>query len=224
MASTLAHELNQPLTAIANYLEAGRDLMASDLPDVQLSLREAMEEAAREALRAGQIVRRLRDFVARGEADNAVHDLPEMIVEATRLGLLGSSERGIRLFTKFAPDASSVLADRVQLQQVLVNLFRNAADAVADSDRRDIIVTTRRDGGMIMVGVADTGPGIAPEIAPRLFEAFATGKEQGMGLGLSICRTIVEAHGGRIWAERGEAGGSIFRFTVWSGEMEEGNG
>ena len=223
MASTLAHELNQPLTAIANYLEAGRDLMDSDLPNARHFLREAVEEAAREALRAGQIVRRLRDFVARGEVVKAVHQLPEMIMEAARFGLLGATERGIRLFTEFSPDASTVLADRVQIQQVLVNLLRNAAEAVANSDRRDITVTTMREGGMIVIGVADTGPGIAPEIVPRLFEAFATGKDQGMGLGLSICRTIVEAHGGRIWAEPGEADGTIFYFTVWHGDPGEGD-
>jgi two-component system sensor kinase FixL len=153
----------------------------------------------------------------------AVHQLPEMIMEAARFGLLGATERGIRLFTEFSPDASTVLADRVQIQQVLVNLLRNAAEAVANSDRRDITVTTMREGGMIVIGVADTGPGIAPEIVPRLFEAFATGKDQGMGLGLSICRTIVEAHGGRIWAEPGEADGTIFYFTVWHGDPGEGD-
>ncbi len=125
-----------------------------------------MEEAAREALRAGQIVRRLRDFVARGEADNAVHDLPEMIVEATRLGFWDRVSADSALHQIRSRTRSSVLADRVQIQQVLVNLFRNAADAVADSDRRDIIVTTRRDGGMIMVGVADTGPASRPRSHP----------------------------------------------------------
>ena len=229
MASTLAHELNQPLTAIANYLEAGRDLIDNDASDARPFLREAMDEAAREALRAGQIVRRLRDFVARGETEKAVHDLPAMIDEAARLGLLGATERGIRLFTHFDPTASRVLADRVQVQQVLVNLLRNAAEAVADGVRRDVTVTTlRREGGVIDIAVADTGPGIDPAIAPRLFDAFASGKEHGMGLGLSISRTIVEAHGGRIWAESraDEDGqrGTIFHFTLWSGEPEENHG
>jgi two-component system sensor kinase FixL len=223
MASTLAHELNQPLTAIANYLEAGRDLIDSDAPDAQPFLREAMDEAAREALRAGQIVRRLRQFVARGDTDKAVHDLPEMIEEATRLGLLGATERGIRLFTDLDPAAAHVLADRVQIQQVLVNLLRNAAEAVGSAAQRDIRITTRRSGGMIDVAVADTGPGIDPAVAPRLFEAFASGKEHGMGLGLSISRTIVEAHGGRIWAEPANGGGAIFHFTVWSAEPGEGH-
>jgi two-component system sensor kinase FixL len=219
MASTLAHELNQPLTAIANYLEAGRDMLDSDGPAASIScLREAMDEAAREALRAGQIVRRLRDFVARGETEKAVHDLPAMIGEATRLGLLGATEQGIRLFTDFDPAAAHVLADRVQIQQVLVNLLRNAVETVVATDLRDITVATRRDGAMVEITVSDTGSGIHPSVAPRLFEAFATGKEQGMGLGLSISRTIVEAHGGRIWAEPNAGGGTIFRFTIWSAD------
>jgi two-component system sensor kinase FixL len=221
MASTLAHELNQPLTAIANYLEAGRDLIDSDTPDALPFIREAMSEAAQESLRAGQIVRRLRDFVARGETERAVHDLPTMINEAARLGLLGATEHGVRLFTRLDPAARHVLADRVQIQQVLVNLLRNAAEAVAHGERRDVTVASHRDGSLVDVSVADTGTGIDPAIAPRLFEAFASGKESGMGLGLSISRTIVEAHGGRIWVESNEGGGSIFHFTVWSGDPEE---
>ena len=221
MASTLAHEINQPLTAIANYLEAGRDLIDSDLPDARPFLREAMDEASREALRAGQIVRRLRDFVARGETEKAVHDLPTMIDEAARLGLLGATERGIRLFTEFDPAAARVMADRVQVQQVLVNLLRNAAEAVTGGERRDVRVTTQRHGAMIEVAVSDTGPGIAPAVAPRLFEAFASGKEHGLGLGLSISRTIVEAHGGRIWAQPADGGGTTFHFTLWSGDAGE---
>ena len=219
MASTLAHELNQPLTAIANYLEAGRDLLASNnLADLRPLLHEAMDEAARETLRAGQIVRRLRDFVARGEAERRVHDLPALFDEAARLGLLGATQLGIRLFKQFDPAARFVLVDRVQVQQVLVNLLRNAAEAVAGGHQRDILVSTRPENDMVRVSVADTGRGLDPNIAPRLFEAFASSKENGMGLGLSISRTIVEAHGGRIWAEANTAGGTIFSFTIFSAD------
>ncbi len=219
MASTLAHELNQPLTAIANYVEAGRDLLAADgIASAAPMLHEALDEAAREALRAGQIVRRLRDFVARGETERAVCELQTLVTDAARLGLAGATERGIRLFTDFAADATLVVVDRVQIQQVIVNLLRNAMDAVADSERRDVRVTTMRQNGLVRVSVSDTGAGIDPAIAPRLFEAFASSKAEGMGLGLSICRTIVEAHGGRIWAEPARDGGTIFHFTVLSAD------
>ena len=223
MASTLAHELSQPLTAIANYLEAGRDLIDAGADNACELVREAVDESAREALRAGQIVRRLRDFVARGETERTVNDLPALVAEAARLGLLGASERGIRLFTDIDPATSLVVVDRVQIQQVLVNLLRNAAEAVVAGDRRDITLTTRADGAMVRVSVADTGPGIDPAIVPRLFEAFASGKADGMGLGLSISRTIVEAHGGRIWTVPNPGGGTIFHFTILNAEGASGD-
>ncbi len=147
MASTLAHELNQPLTAIANYMEASRDLLArppEDGPAAEM-LREAIEESAREALRAGNIVRRLRDFVARGDVDKHVEDLPQLIDEASRLALVGARERGVRAFFEPDPAVTAVLVDRVQIQQVLLNLVRNAIDAMADCDVRDVTVTTIPD-------------------------------------------------------------------------------
>jgi two-component system sensor kinase FixL len=223
MASTLAHELNQPLTAIVNYLEAGRNLMVrdSDDPEDQAMIREAMEESVKEALRAGNIVRRLRDFVARGEADMGLVDLPRLIDEASRLALTGSRELGVRAFYALDPQATAVLVDRIQIQQVLVNLIRNAIEAMAGSAVREITIGSEvAPRNLVRIWVADSGPGIAPELAPRLFQAFASTKENGMGLGLSICRTIVEAHGGRIWAEPRAEGGTIFNFTLMSASEE----
>jgi two-component system sensor kinase FixL len=215
MASTLAHELNQPLTAIANYLEAGRELLDADSAEATALLREAIEESTSEALRAGKIVRRLRDFVARGEVERRVEDLPRLIDEASRLALIGARERGVRAFFELTPDIPTVTVDRVQIQQVLVNLIRNAIDAVAGQEVRDITIATRAlDPAMVEISVADTGPGLAPDIAARLFQAFATTKPAGMGLGLSICRTIVEAHRGHIRAEPRPTGGTVFRFTL----------
>lgn len=221
MASTLAHELNQPLTAVANYLEGARDLLGQPLDEEALALvREAVEEGAREALRAGHIVRRLRDFVARGEVERKVENLPEIIDAAARLALIGAGERGVRAFYELDPAAANVIVDRVQIQQVLVNLMRNAVEALAGRPVRDVTVSTSRDpNGMVRVAIADTGPGLDPGI--ELFQAFASTKDHGMGLGLSICRTIIEAHGGRIWAEPRHGGGTVFQFTVLSADGEE---
>jgi two-component system sensor kinase FixL len=226
MASTLAHEINQPLTAIANYLEASRDLLKRDRgdPEIEAMLTEAVTESAKEALRAGNIVRRLRNFVSRGDVETNVEDLPTLVDEACRLALIGAREKGVRAFFDLDAGVHAVVVDRVQIQQVILNLVRNAIDAMYDhaSPVRDVTISTKFDDrGMVQLSVADTGPGIAPEVAPRLFEAFASTKEQGMGLGLSICRTIVETHGGRIWAEPREGGGTIFNFTIPGAGTEE---
>jgi len=215
MASTLAHELNQPLTAIANYVEAvGDQLVAPDRADFPM-LREALQDTAQQALRAGAIVRRLREFVARGEVERTVEALPTLINEASMLGLMGAREAGITAHFDLDPYASPVLVDRVQIQQVLINLIRNACQALSESDQKTLSVISRPDGqGFARITIADTGPGVAPDVAGRLFSAFVTTKADGMGLGLSICRTIVEANGGKIWMAPGEGGGAQFHFTL----------
>jgi len=225
MASTLAHELNQPITAVANYTQAIRDLLADGPPDDMPMVLEALDDAASEALRAGQIVRRLREFVARGELEKAVVDLPRLIEEASELALLGARERGISVRFDLDPDASPVLVDRVQTQQVLINLMRNAIEAMVDEPVRELVVSSASDDtGLIRISIADTGKGVAPEIAADLFRAFNSTKAAGMGLGLSICRTIVEASGGRIWMEPREGGGSVFHFTLVKVEKEGQDG
>ncbi|WP_420138416.1 PAS domain S-box protein [Sphingomonas sp.] len=221
MASTLAHELNQPLTAVANYMEAIRDLLTVPNLDDMPMIREALDDAAKEAVRAGQIVRRLRDFVARGEVDKGVEDLPRLIDEASQLALLGVHERGVSVRFDLDPSASPVLVDRVQTQQVLINLMRNAVEAMQHQPLRQLVVSTRPDdAGFVRVTVSDTGPGVPPETAETLFRAFNSSKAEGMGLGLSICRTIVEASGGRIWMEPRAGGGSHFHFTLVKVESE----
>ena len=219
MASTLAHELNQPITAVANYVEAVRDLLTDPDPADLPMIREALVDAAAEAMRAGDIVRRLRKFVARGEVEKTVENLPSLIGEAAAFGLLGAREQSIDTFFDLDAAASPVLVDKVQIQQVLINLIRNAIEAMgetgADAPERRLSVTSRDDAaGFVRVTVADTGPGVAPEIIERLFAAFASTKTDGMGLGLSICRTIIEANGGRIWLEPDRALGSAFHFTL----------
>ncbi|WP_367280031.1 PAS domain S-box protein [Sphingomonas sp. LHG3406-1] len=217
LASALAHELNQPLAAIANYCEAARDMVTGGAPDAAtLALvREALDEAAQQSIRAGQIVRRLRDFITYGQTDRKVEHLPRLIAEANALGLVGSREYGIEVDIDVDPTATRVLVDRIQIQQVLLNLIRNAIDAMIDTRVKQLAISTAREGEeMVRITVADTGKGIAKDMAPQLFQPFVSSKEHGMGIGLSICRTIIEAHGGRIWFEPGRAGGTMFHFTV----------
>jgi two-component system sensor kinase FixL len=224
MASTIAHELNQPITAIANYAESVRDMMAEPEPRDFPLMRDALDETAKEALRAGNIVRRLRDFVARGDVEKTVEPLPALINEASVLGLMAAREWGVETRFDLDPYASPVFVDKIQIQQVIINLLRNACEAMSDSSERRLVVTSRADQpGFIRVSVADTGPGIAPEVVDQLFTAFVSTKQDGMGLGLSICRTIVEANGGRIWMEPREGGGTVFNFTLPRAQTELGS-
>lgn len=214
MASALAHELNQPLGAIANYL-GGSVMLLEDDDIPRERLRKAIRRAKAETLRAGEIIRRLREFLARGEAERRIEHLPKLVEEASALALVGAKQLDIRVRLDLHSEVDHVLADRVQIQQVVLNLIRNAIDAMAGSANRDLGVTIApADGRMALVSVADTGPGIAPEVADRLFQPFVTSKAAGMGVGLSISRTIVEAHGGRIWAEPAPGGGTVFNFTL----------
>ncbi len=220
MASALAHELNQPLSAIANYLNGARRMMERE-GSRDPRILEAVEKAAQQALRAGDIIRRLRDFLARGESERSVESLAKLVHEACGLALVGAKESGIEVRYDLDGHLDRVLVDRIQIQQVIVNLVRNAIDAMEDQLRRVLSVSTRVDGDFAIVSVADTGPGIDEAAAARLFQPFVTTKAQGMGIGLSISRTIVEAHGGRIWTEPNPGGGAIFRFTVRLAPDEE---
>lgn len=220
MASALAHELNQPLSAIANYASGGRRLL--ERGDTSGKALEAMDKAAEQALRAGEIIRRLRDFLARGESERSVEPLPKLVQEACALAMVGAKEAGVRVRYKLDPTLELVVVDRVQIQQVIINLVRNALDAMQDAPQRNLLVSTYPgEDGMAVVSVADTGPGLAESAAARLFQPFVTTKPQGMGVGLSISRTIVEAHGGRIWTEPNPGGGTIFCFTVRLAPKEE---
>ena len=228
MAAALAHELNQPLTAISSALEGARLMLQTasstkpgrDAPPAMAL--EAMDLAAEQALRAGQIVRRLREFVSRGETNQQLQDTGKLIEEAGELALVGTKESGIRASFRLAPHLPPVLVDRIQIQQVLLNLIRNAIEAMTEERaaagiplRRELAIAAVPTGPEeVEVSVADTGPGLPPEVAKRLFEPFVTTKLDGMGVGLSICRTIVEGHGGRLWAKSNSGGGTVFRFTL----------
>lgn len=221
LASSLAHELNQPLTAIANYCESLRDLLASMPDEETLALvREALDDAAGQAIRAGQIVGRLRDFVSHGDIERCSQSLPRIVTEANALALVGSHELGIEVHVELDPRADQVFVDRIQIQQVLVNLIRNAIDAMVDSPARTLIIRTNAEQPNFMrVSVEDSGSGISGAVAAQLFQPFVTSKKAGMGIGLSICRTIIEAHGGRIWFEPGLAEGTVFNFTLPTAEI-----
>ena len=215
MASALAHELNQPLSAISNYMKGSRRLLANSVDPNAPKIESAMDRATEQALRAGQIIRRLRDFVSRGESEKRVESLSKLIEEAGALGLSGARDQNIQLRFNLNPEFDLVLVDRVQIQQVLVNLFRNALEAMAQSRQRELIVANAGDADdMIEVAVSDTGSGFHDDVQSNLFQTFFTTKETGMGVGLSISRSIIEAHGGRMWAESNASGGATFRFTL----------
>jgi two-component system sensor kinase FixL len=214
MASTLAHELNQPLSAIANYVQGCKRLLAGMETPKAEQLRGALEETARQALRAGDIIRHLREFVTRGDTEKHPEDIKKLVEEAGALALVGSRERGIKSLFSYAEGENTVLVDRVQIQQVLINLMRNAMEAMRDSPVKQLAVTVHRhDESRLRVEVSDTGSGIPPEIEPQLFQPFVTSKPGGMGIGLSISRRIIEAHGGEL-SVASSPQGATFAFTL----------
>ncbi len=224
MASALAHELNQPLSATANYVQGSLRLLDQTPLDVPL-IKDALGVAGEQMFRAGDIIRRLRDFVSKGETERRIENLPQLLEEAGALAMVGAKDRGVRLRYEIASSVDLVLVDKVQIQQVVLNLMRNAIEAMAGAPRRELVVAAEiADDDMVQVSISDTGSGISDEIAAQLFEPFVTTKHEGMGVGLSISRTIIEAHGGRISAEPNPGGGTIFRFSlraVQARELEE---
>ena len=210
MVSALAHEVNQPLTAMANYLSAVRRLIVAGNQQAAL---QAVDRIADQGDRARQIIRRLRDQVTKREPERRVESLSKTIEEASSLALLGIA-KGLKLDIRVDDDADEAVIDKVQIQQVLLNLVRNAAEAMDGSAQRELSIATARAGGMVEISVADTGPGLPESVRARLFEPFVTTKPNGMGIGLSVSRTIIEAHGGEIRAEHGAGGGTVFRLTV----------
>ena len=222
MASTLAHELNQPLSAIANYVHGSARLLEDWEGEKAERLRDALKEAGQQSLRAGQIIKHLREFVTKGETEKSPQNLRTLIEEAGALALVGSREKGVRSVFDFATGWDQVMVDRVQIQQVLTNLMRNAVEAMKDSPKKELHVGIRPIGeDEVEVLVEDSGPGIPDEIADQLFKPFTTTKAGGMGIGLSISKRIVEAHGGEMTVARSALGGASFSFTLPAYEEEE---
>lgn len=214
MAAMVAHELNQPLTAISNYMEAVAALLdrGGELPVPRL--RNAVGRAGEQAVRAGQIIHQLRGFVSRGDSEKRIEAVMPLVEEAAELALLGMKQKGISIRVEEGLADAIIVVDKIQIQQVLLNLLRNAAEAVADQARRDIALLAEIQGETVQISVVDNGPGLPDEVQARLFQPFVSTKKTGMGVGLSICHTIVTAHNGRLWAEPNPAGGTIFRLTL----------
>lgn len=215
LAAGLAHELNQPLSATTIYLRAARRLLQMPADQRPANVEDALDNAATQIMRAGQIICHLREFITRGEPDKTIQRLHELVAEANELVVVEAKQAGIGVvFQLNAPD-DRILADRVQIKQVVVNLMRNAKDAMSSSQTRRMLVSTRAAGrSMIRVDVADTGSGLTEEARASLFEPFTTTKANGLGVGLTIARTIVEAHYGKIWAGPNRDGGATFSFTL----------
>jgi len=173
-----------------------------------------LEGSSEQVLRAGEIVRRLREFISHGRTEYRPEDLSRLVTEANALALVGTREHGIEVTIDLDPQAEQVVADRIQIQQVLMNLIRNGIDAMMGGERRQLRIASAREEEFVRISVSDTGAGLDEAVAARLFQPFITTKKSGMGVGLSICKTIVEAHKGRIWFERVDGGGTIFNFTL----------
>lgn len=224
MASSLAHELNQPLSAITSYLRGAGTLLKAERIDRE-RIGEALDRSAVQALRAGDIIKRLREFVAKGETQHALENPAVLLEEAAALALVGAKEHGVRVSLRCDRDLPDIVVDRIQVQQVALNLIRNAVEAMETANRRELTISVhRQDDHLALFSVADTGTGIAPEIADQLFQPFVTSKVNGMGVGLSICRTIIEGHGGSISAKPNDGGGTIFEFTIPFAEREADDG
>jgi two-component system sensor kinase FixL len=212
VAAGLAHELNQPLTAILNYTNACLDV-AEERGDFEM--KSILGKVAEQATRAGNIIRRLRSFIEKRGPNRTREDIAHTVDEAIRLGQINAEERGIRMRIAIERDLPAVMIDRIQIQQVLINLLKNAAEAMEHSSLRQLTVEIgRAKPDLLQISVADSGSGISEDVRDKLFKPFVSDKANGMGMGLSICRGIVEAHGGRLWLEGNPGGGSVFRFNI----------
>lgn len=220
MASALAHEISQPLAAASNYLQAARLLRDRREAGEAERLAEAIDRAAAQVTRAAQILQRLRGFIRKSEPEQQVEAIGVLIEEASAIALVGAHERGVTVHLRAATGLPAVFVDRIQIQQVIVNLVRNAIEAMDAGPRRELTIEAglSTTSGRVGIRVIDTGPGLAPEVAERLFQPFVTTKEQGMGVGLSICRSIVQGHGGELRVAPNPSGGTIFSFDLPAAE------
>lgn len=214
MSTILAHEIAQPLSAISLHLGAIRRLLANDDPAVRPHIHEGVSKAFGQAERAAAIVQRLRSYARPDDGRQSSQSIRQILEDATAFATLDAGQRGVKveLISRLKPDL--VWADRIEIQQVLLNLIRNGMESMEGLERRRLRLSARAASGMVEVAVADTGVGLAQEVRSRLFEPFVTTKEKGVGIGLSICRRIIEKHNGQLWADDNADGGTTFRFTL----------
>jgi PAS domain S-box-containing protein len=216
LSGALAHELNQPLTAILSNAQAAQRLLARVPSDLEM-VGEILDDIVTDDLRAGEVITRLRALLKKGEASFQPLDLNDVATEVLALARSELIERHVTVSTRLAPGLPSIHGDRVQLQQVMLNLLLNACEAMGTrpSAERRLTMSTALDGdGLLLASIADRGGGIPPDAADRLFEPFFTTKPHGLGLGLSICRSIIAAHGGRLWADNNADGGATFTLAL----------
>jgi C4-dicarboxylate-specific signal transduction histidine kinase len=226
LAASVAHEVNQPLTGIVSNGSACIRLLAGDPPNVE-EVREALRDIVRDGKRAGEVIARIRALTKRAAMPKAQLDLNETIREVLLLVGDEAKKNGIVVRTWFADDLSAVFGDRVQLQQVLLNLFLNAMEAMSSVDgrARQLVITTRNmEPGLVQVTVEDSGTGLDPNTMARIFEPFYTTKSDGMGKGLSISRSIIENHGGKLWATANPGPGTSFHFSLARNQAREKDG
>ena len=214
MAAVITHELNQPLTAITSYMDTAA-LLLDRGGEVPISRQSGLlERAGQQANRAAEIIQRLRAFMSRGDMDKRIEAIPTLLQEAAELVLMGIKQKGIGISVQPDLPDQKVVADKTQIQQVILNLLRNAVEAVAQQDEPQVRLAAEARDDLVYISVIDNGPGLPEEVHAKLFQPFVSTKRSGMGVGLSICHTIITAHGGQIWAEPNSGGGTIFRITL----------
>ena len=222
LAASLAHEITQPIAAARNNARAALNFLDKQPPDLG-EVREALGCVVGDADRAGDIIDRIRDHIKKAPPRKHRFDLNEAINEVIVLARSAIAENGVSVQTRLSEGLAPVEGDRVQLQQVILNLILNAVEAMSavDEGARELLISTEQSQtNGVLVAVRDSGPGIDPEHIERVFDAFYTTKSSGVGMGLSICRSIIDAHGGRLWADANEPRGAVFQFTLPGAEKE----
>jgi PAS domain S-box-containing protein len=215
LAASLSHEITQPIASARNNARAAQNFLGMQAPDLS-EIREALSCVVDDTDRAGDIVDRIRDHIRKAPPRKEYFDLSEAINEVIVLGRSAIGKNGVPVQTRLSEGLIPIRCDRVQLQQVVLNLLLNAVEAMGSSEtgRRELLISTEQDHVGVLVAVRDSGPGIDPSHFDRVFDAFYTTKSSGTGMGLSICRSIIDAHGGRLWAEANEPRGTVFKFTL----------